>query len=478
MAETNQTINMYLEQVTHHSASIQEWLWSYLQQPDSYTQVGVIIVVVAFALGLGKLARQKVAKPIEEDHAKIRSVRKIAPRLAALVAPTLSIILLIAAARIALRFTDNAEVLDTATRLATIWLMWTAVRSLVDSPFIRTIGMWILVPAAMLHAFNELGQVIDALESASFDIGKVEITAYTVVKGVVFFSLLFWLGKFLSQSGTEYIRRKDSLTVSTQELLVKLFDIALYIVLFVVSLDLIGIDLTALTVFSGALGVGLGFGLQKIASNFISGIILLSEKSVTLGNLVEMDNGTFGYLRKLGARASVIETFDGKEVMVPNEDFITSRVANLTHTSNNGRIDIPVGVAYDTDLAAAHDCILAAANDYKDASTKDDYKPQCFLRSFGDSSVDFLLTFWIDDVHNGRWRAQSDVMFAVWNNLKEAGIEIPFPQRDLHIKDAVIDLQGNSRSPDPDGKSDKNDKEEESETPPPSEDDTKAANAA
>ncbi|NVJ97891.1 MAG: mechanosensitive ion channel [Alphaproteobacteria bacterium] len=305
---------------------------------------------------------------------------------------------------------------------------------------VRTIGSWILVPAALLHIFNELDGVIAMLESAAFDFGEIEITAYTIVKALVFFTIVFWFARFLSQMGGEYIRGNDTLTISTKELLIKLFDIALYILMFVFTLDLIGIDLTALAVFSGALGVGLGFGLQKIASNFISGIILLSERSVTLGNLVEMDNGIFGYMRKLGARASVIETLDGKEVMVPNEDFITSRVSNLTHSSNRGRVDVAIGVSYNTDLKKAHDVILEAAKSYDKCSTDEDYKPECWLREFGDSSVDFLLIFWLDDVQQGRWRAKSHVMFLVWEALKENNIEIPFPQRDLHIKSSAIPL--------------------------------------
>lgn len=448
MAETDSSIgDINLADIAAETASLKGWVMSYLEQPQTYSQFAIIAAIVAIALVVGKIVQKKIAEPIEDDRDKIRTIRKIAPKLAALIAPGIAVVLLIAANRLSLRFIETNEVTETAIRLATIWLMWTAVRSLVNSPFIRTIGMWILIPAALLHAFGELGEVIDALEAASFTVGKLELSAYTIVKGLVLFSILFWLGKFLSQSGGEYIRRKDSLNISTQELLVKLFDIVLYIILFVVALDLIGIDLTALTVFSGALGVGLGFGLQKIASNFISGIILLSERSVTLGNLVEMDNGTFGYMRKLGARASVIETFDGKEVMVPNEDFITSRVANLTHSSTSGRIEVAVGVAYGSDLKVAHDCILSAAENYEGASRQEDYLPQCFLRSFGDSSVDFLLTFWVDDVHSGRWRAQSDVMFTIWENLKEAGIEIPFPQRDIHIKDANIDFRKSEPKP-------------------------------
>lgn len=355
---------------------------------------------------------------------------------------------------------DDASTVETAIRLATVWLLWAAVRAFVSSPVVRSIGSWVLVPAALLHIFNELGGVITLLESASFDFGEVEVSAYTLVKALVFFSIIFWFSRFLSQAGTEYIRRTNTLTVSTKELMIKLFDIALYILMFVFALDLIGIDLTALAVFSGALGVGLGFGLQKIASNFISGIILLSERSVTIGNLVEMDNGTYGFMRKLGARASVIETFDGREVMVPNEDFITSRVSNLTHSSSRGRVDIPVGVAYGTDLELAKKVMLEAVNSYDKTLNEEGMKANCLLREFGDSSVNFLLVFWMDDVKEGKWPAQSDVMFLVWNALKEHDIEIPYPQRDLHIRSGSLEINkgdhSNGNNPEPDKQPEKN----------------------
>jgi len=204
------------------------------------------------------------------------------------------------------------------------------------------------------------------------------------------------------------------------------------------------IDLTTLKIFSGALGIGLGFGLQKIASNFISGIILLMEKSVEQDDLVEMGDGTTGFIRRSSARFTVIETFDGKEVMVPNEDFITNRVVNWTYSDTKGRIEIPIGVAYGSDIQKAHDLILEAATE--NPLCISDPAPFCYLRNFGDSSVDFILHLWIADVTGGRWKTQSQVMFEIWRKFKANEIEIPFPQRDLHLKSSDVSITSNHES--------------------------------
>ena len=195
---------------------------------------------------------------------------------------------------------------------------------------------------------------------------------------------------------------------------------------------MIGLDLTTLTVFGGALGIGLGFGLQKIASNFISGLILLLERSVEQDDLIELPDGTSGFVRRSSARYTLIETFDGKEILIPNEDFITNRVTNWTLSSTKARIQINLGVAYGSDIEQAQELILQAAREHPRCI--EDPEPQCFLLNFGDSSVDFTLLFWVENVVDGRWAPQSEVMFAIWRKFREHGIEIPFPQRDLHIK--------------------------------------------
>lgn len=420
---------------------------AYMQLPGTAVQMVVVALIIVLAAFIAKVIALKLKKADTDETQAPSTMRVVLNKASSFTAPILAMLMLLPASKLSTAFYGDASTVETAFRLVTVWLLWTAVRAFVASPVVRSIGSWILVPAALLHIFNELGSVITLLESASFDFGDIEVSAYTLVKALVFFSIIFWFGRFLSQAGTEYIRRTNSLNVSTKELMIKLFDIGLYVLMFVFALDLIGIDLTALAVFSGALGVGLGFGLQKIASNFISGIILLSERSVTIGNLVEMDNGIYGFMRKLGARASIIETFDGREVMVPNEDFITSRVSNLTHSSSRGRVDIPVGVAYGTDLELARKVMLDAVNSYEKTLKEKGVEANCLLREFGDSSVNFLLVFWMEDVKEGKWPAQSDVMFLVWNALKEHDIEIPFPQRDLHIRSGALELKS-SRLPD------------------------------
>jgi len=232
-------------------------------------------------------------------------------------------------------------------------------------------------------------------------------------------------------------------------LVLKLAQIVIYLVAFLVGLDFVGIDLTTLTVFSGAVGIGLGFGLQKIASNFISGLIILMEKSIEEGDLIELSDGTFGYIRRASARYTLVETFDSKEIRVPNEDLITSRVVNWTFSNSSARIEIELGVAYDSDIDLAHDLILAAAREHPRCVIKPE--PACFLRSFGDSSVNFILHFWVEDVTLGRWPTQSEVMFSIWRKFKDNGIEIPFPQRDLHIKGPLNFIRSGEATPSKEG---------------------------
>jgi small-conductance mechanosensitive channel len=269
-------------------------------------------------------------------------------------------------------------------------------------------------------------------DSLTFRAGEYEITAYTVLRAVVVIALIFWIAALVSEFFEKRIGRMKKMRGATRALLTKIIQISIYVIAFLVALDIIGIDLTTLTIFSGAVGIGLGFGLQKIASNFISGLILLLEKAVEQDDLVELSDGTFGFVRRASARYTLIETFDGKEILVPNEDFITNKVVNWTFTNSKGRVEVNVGVSYNCDIEKARALILEAATEHP-LCIKDP-APACFLRNFGDSSVDFTLFFWVADVTKGRWGPQSDVMFSIWNKFKAHGIEIPFPQRDLHLK--------------------------------------------
>lgn len=297
-----------------------------------------------------------------------------------------------------------------------------------------------LIVVLGLGAAGHLELVKEYLDTKqlTFKIGDFQMSAYGLLSACASVAVVFWSAAILSDFAENRIWRIRSLKSSSRALILKIVQIIIYFIAFLFAMDMVGIDLKALTIFSGALGIGLGFGLQKIASNFISGLILLLERAVEQGDMIELNDGTFGFIRKARARYMLVETFDGKEILVPNEDFIVNRVVNWTFSNNRGRVEIAVGVSYGADIELAQRLILEAARE--NPRTMNDPAPQCYLRNFGDSSVDFILHFWVDNIIEGRWQPQSEVMFSIWNKFKDNNIEIPFPQRDVHIKGEMLRL--------------------------------------
>jgi len=286
-----------------------------------------------------------------------------------------------------------------------------------------------------LPFLEPIKQFLDA-DKLSISIGESKFSAYLIIQGILIIATLLWLTGILSDIAAKFVKKIPGINSNNRNLITKGLQILIYFIAFQVGMNFLGIDLTALAVFSGALGIGIGFGLQKITSNFSSGIIILFEKTVQNDDLIELNDGTLGFIRNTGSRASLIETYDGKEVMVPNEDLITNRVINYTHSNKKARITINIGVSYDCDIKKAQELILEAAREH--SKTAKEPEPLCFLREFADSSVNFLLLFWINDVIDGRYGPQSDVLFSIWEKFKENNIEIPYPQRDIHIKESLI----------------------------------------
>jgi small-conductance mechanosensitive channel len=279
--------------------------------------------------------------------------------------------------------------------------------------------------------FADLVQVLNS-DSLGFTLGRSEFTIYKILRAIILIIIVFYFVSIISDVGEARIKKLKKIRASNRALLIKAFQILLYFMAFLFSLDLIGLDIMTFTVFSGAVGIGIGFGLQKVTSNFISGLILLFEKSIEQDDLIELNDGTYGFVQHTGARYTLIETFDGKEIMIPNEDFITNRVINWTYSNSNGRVDIELGVSYNSDLELVQKIMLEAAKAHPRCIAEPE--PECFLREFGDSSVTFLLMFWVNDVYEGRYQPRSEVMLEIWKKFKEERVEIPFPQRDIHIK--------------------------------------------
>lgn len=274
-------------------------------------------------------------------------------------------------------------------------------------------------------------------ERLTFRFLDFAVSPYKLLKGVLVVTVFLWVAALVSVRLDSRIAGLGRLRASNKALLSKAATLFVYFFFLAIALDLLGVDLTAFTVVGGAIGIGIGFGLQKIASNFISGIILLAEKSIEQDDLVELSDGVQGFVRHTGARYTLIETFDGKEVMIPNEDFVTQQVINWTLTTTMGRVEILVGVAYGSDLDLVKKLLLEAATEHPRCCTEPE--PQCFLDEFGDSSINFSLFFWVSDVTEGRREPKSDVQMAVWRKFEAHGIVIPFPQRDVHMKPLSVE---------------------------------------
>lgn len=289
----------------------------------------------------------------------------------------------------------------------------------------------VVMPITLLHLFNLWEDTTKTLAEVSFSVGSVKMNLYLIIKGVIILVALQWLASFAVRLTDNRLRRIKSMRASNRTLIVKMFQIGIYCFVFLFGMQLLGINLTALSVFGGALGVGLGFGLQKIASNFISGIILLFEKSSEIGDLIELADGTTGFIRQTYARYTLLETQDGKEVLIPNEEFISQRVISWTHSDKAARGDITVSVSYESDVELARTLMLEAASAHpKRHKTR---APMCVVNAFGDSGVQLTLYFWVADVTDGRMEPKSDMMRTILKSFREHHITIPYPQREMRV---------------------------------------------
>lgn len=393
-------------------------------------QSGVAVASIVAAILLALLFRKRLSP--ETLGKRNQWAGRIYPFLYPLLAPTLALVLLSFSYVVMHKLNGNPELLRIATILTMLWLVLRSVKTFTKNSFIKGLITLIIIPLVILNIFGLLEPIVNYLDNFALEVGSFKISIYQVLKSLLALILLLWVGSIMTKSSELYIRKIKGIRSSNKELLIKFLQIAIYFLIFLTALEILGINLTTLAVFSGAVGVGLGFGLQKVSSNFISGLILLFEKSVEIGDLVQLDSGVYGYIRQMGARHSIIETFDGKEVLVPNEDLITQQVTNWTHSNRKGRTEVKIGVSYNSDLKLVQRLILESAKAHPKCSK--DPAPSCFLTEFSDSSVNFLLYFWVNDVTDGRLEPQSDIMFSIWDKFKQHGIEIPYPQRDVHIK--------------------------------------------
>ena len=289
---------------------------------------------------------------------------------------------------------------------------------------------FILFALVTLQSFGILTATIDLLELIAFRFGEKRISLLNLINGLMVLLPLLWATTFMGSAGEKKIKQLPNLPPSLQVLLSKLIRTSLVVISFAIALSTIGLDLSSFAILGGAIGVGIGFGLQKVVSNLVSGLILLIDRSIKPGDVIEIE-GTYGWINSLRARYASVITRDGKEHLIPNEDLITNRVINWSFSDRNVRVRAPIGISYSSDPRKAIDLCLEAAK--SSSRTLEDPEPRCLVTSFGDNSINLELRFWIDDPSNGVGNIRSEVLLSIWDRFKENEIEIPFPQRDIRI---------------------------------------------
>lgn len=296
---------------------------------------------------------------------------------------------------------------------------------------VERVVSWMVWGLVALHITGHLAELIATLESIGFNLGKSRISLYSAILGLLTIVVTVVVALSVGRLVEERLIHASGFRPNIKVALSKLVRTVLLVVAVLIALPLVGIDITVLSVFGGALGVGLGLGLQKIASNYISGFTLLLDDSIRIGDVVTVD-GRIGEVKEIATRYTVIRSRDGTEYILPNESLITSPVVNHTLASSENRVGIPVQVAYGTDLDKARAVMLAAAAHPR---VLQEPPSRVLLKGFGENGIDLELRIWIDDPEEGYGVLRSDINWAIWEGFQREGIEIPYPQRVLHLAD-------------------------------------------
>lgn len=413
-------------------ATIVSWV-SFLVQPWTFIQIGLLASIYVASLFLSKF----IEAPIEVQARKLK-VNKGTMRLVVALLRRLEwvifMILSWSAFTIlrATTWTSRSYLISVALSLATAWLVIAVLSHVIRS---RTIAKMVAICGWSIAALSIVGWldgVENFLDAAAFNVGDFRLSALRVIQGVVMIVALLWFATGAGNYADRRIHEIDDLAPSLKVLLGKIIKISLVIAALVIAFSSVGIDLTALTVFSGAVGVGIGFGLQKVVSNFISGIIILLDKSIKPGDTISLGD-TFGWIRELRARFVSVVTRDGKEYLIPNEDLITQKVVNWSFSDDLIRLDVPFGVSYDCNPHEISKMSIDAVCKLERISNAK--APVCWMTGFGDSSLDFVLRFWVTDPQNGLTNIRGKVLLALWDVFDQNDVNIPYPHREIIMKE-------------------------------------------
>lgn len=411
--------------------SIANWLLGKVLTGRTLVEAAVVVFCLLAGYLLARPVKRPLTRFLESAEWRDKLPGRMIKALVPLVKFLFAVFLLWIAHAAVRKYNLPGLLVDTAASLLTAWAIIRFSTSLMgDSHWVRLIALSSWAVAA-LHIVKLLDPTIALLDRAAITIGGVRVSILLLFKGVVIFAALLRGASSAAVFLEKRIQTLEGLSPSVQVLLGKALKVTLLVVAVVVALGSLGIDLSAFAFIGGAIGVGIGFGLQKVVSNLISGVILLLDKSIKPGDVIQLGDN-YGRIQSLGARYVSVATRDGTEFLIPNEDLITQQVVNWSFTDKLVRLKIAVGISYNSNVHTAMDLVIGAARDVP--RILDDPAPVCHVKNFGDNSVDLELRVWIGDPEKGISNVSSEVRLAIWDAFGENGIEIPFPQRDVHIK--------------------------------------------
>jgi small-conductance mechanosensitive channel len=429
---------MDLNDITEFLLAAARSVGAEVTSPWFYLQLGLILAAAGIAFAAGAAVRAKV--DITSLAMGWPAPFRLFLRVLVGSASTAVFAVLMTLARVTMlasTWPSRSYLLAVAANLAFAWLIIRLVTSVIRNAFIVrlvSLSAWLV---AALSILGQLQPAIEVLDSVSIVLGDLRLTPLLLIKLGALMILALWLTSIASNFVESRINRSADLTPSIQVLLVKMIRMGLMVVAVAIALSAVGINLSALAVFSGAVGVGIGIGLQKIVANFISGIILLADKSVKPGDLVTIGDST-GRISAMKTRYISVAAGDGREFLIPNEDLVTQKVVNWTYTDKNTLVKVSFGTNYDADPRLV--CRLAVEIAAAAPRAIKSKPPNCILMEFAEHGMKFSLTFWIADP-DGMDNVKSEVMLALWDAFKREGIRVPYPVRDIRIRSGALPVE-------------------------------------
>jgi small-conductance mechanosensitive channel len=407
-------------------AAIYEWLLQNVFVLGNAVQLLVILV----ALGAARMLARRLLPLVD----KLRTQPVLAGPFG-VVRPLVLALIWLALLWLTILAADLApwphHLIQIAASLLTAWVVIRLVSQLAPSPSWAKLITWAVWSVAALSILNLLEPTIALLDAAALETPRFRISLYTVIKSAIALAVLLSIAVYITRLLEVRIRASRTLSPSVQVLFTKALKASLMSLAILIGIHSLGIDLTALAVVGGALGLGAGFGLQKIISNMVSGVVLLFDQSIRPGDVISV-SGTYGWVTALGGRYVSVVTRDGVEHLIPNETLISERVENWTHTNSHTRLKIPVRVHYETDVHRAIEVCERAACQTERVLGEPECK--CLLVAFGENGLELEVRIWIGDAHNGVQNVKSAVLLRIWEMFREAGIRVPFPQRDVTVR--------------------------------------------